>query len=295
MKFNIFLFFIFSLLLFGCQKPVKTGLSYDIKEKNYALLFTMTDESGRTKNLQLMEDCFKDLKFGFLCEKFHNLSSKQIYEKVAEYTPKVGENGTLLLYLNSHGGGSGKNFMMQAREGSFKFSKLIKSIASSGKVKRLVVLIDTCHAAGGIEEGFESKGEPIRVTNIEVRMPELIPDSYFRNFFDIKNNTIDYCMGYNAYSEALIVASCSPEKLAIRGVFAYNFKKAKEKVAETATVAEFLRTFSGLHTAGQQIPYFKCLPNNSILNEPLFYNPVAREIPMNGNKDEILLPDFKFN
>lgn len=291
-------FFIILLLLNKDNSSSKvefSGFPYDIEIKNHALLFTMTDEGGRTKNLQLMEDSFKDGKLGFDCYKFHNVSAKQIYEKVKEHSFFVGENGTLLVYLNSHGGGSGKNFGMVAKDGSFKFSKLVKAIAESGKIKRLIVLIDTCHASGGIEEGFDKKGEPLRVFNTEVRMPEISENTYFRNLFEIKDDKINYCLDYNAFDEAIILASSSPEKLTVRGVFASSWYKTKNSVDQNATVVDFLKTFSKNDVSLGQQPYFKCLPNNSIFNEPLFKNPIAREIPVNGEKIKnlILLPDFE--
>jgi hypothetical protein len=303
MKLNI-LIFAFSFFIFN-EAPAQNlkesditlvGFSKDINSKNYALLFTMTDEQGRTRNLDLMEDVFKDKKLGFVHKRFHNFSSKEIYEKVKEYTPKVGENGTLLVYLNSHGGGSGRNFGMQAREGFFKFSKLISTISSVGKVDRLVVLIDTCHAAGGIEEGFDTRGVPLKTFNKIINMPDLKYNIYFKNFFETKDGNFDYCVEFDAYNEALIIASSSPEKLSNRGTFATNFKKAKEETKSNCTVVEFLKLFASFHPVGGQIPYFKCIPNNSILNEPLFSNPIAREIPIKNekNKNFILIPDFEF-
>lgn len=294
-KFIIALNFILILLLLKEENVNLSGFPDDFGKNNYALLFTMTDEDGRTKNLQLMEDSFKDEKLGFKCLKFHNVSSKQIYEKITEYSLETGNEGTLLLYLNSHGGGSGKNFGMVSKDGGFKFSKAVQSIAKSGKVKRLIVLIDTCHASGGIEEGFDKKGAPLRVFNTEVQMPEISKNTFFRNFFDIKNDEIDYCVNLNAFDDAIILASSSPEKLTTRGVFAYNWKKTKDLIGEDAMVADFLKSFAknGL-LLGQQ-PYFKCIPNNSIFNEPLFKNSIPKDLPVNGKKikDLILLPDFE--
>lgn len=294
-KLAIILNFVLIFSLLAADKVDLSGLPYDINGNNYSLLFTMTDEDGRTRNLQLMEDSFKDEKLGFKCLKFHNVSSKQIYDKISEYSLEVGREGTLLLYLNSHGGGSGKNFSMVAKDGNFKFSKAVQAIANAGKIKRLIVLIDTCHASGGIEEGFDKKGVPLRVFNTEVQMPEISKNSFFRNFFDIKNDEIDYCLNLNAFEDAIILASSSPEKLTTRGVFAYNWNKTKETVDENVTIADFLKSFSKNDISGGQQPYFKCLPNNSIFNEPLFKNPIAREIPVDGEKIKnlILLPDFE--
>jgi hypothetical protein len=290
----LFLLSIIFLFYFNKNNNIKlSALPYDKKLNNYALLFTMTDESGRTKNLQLMEDSFSDGLLGFEPVKFHNLSSIEIYKKLKEYTPLVGEKGTLLIYVNSHGGGSGKSFSMTARDGNFKFSKAINSIAESGRIKRLIFLIDTCHAAGGIEEGFKKKGDPLRVFNLDVKMPEITKDSWFRNFFELKNNDIDYCLDLNVFDEALILASSSAEKLTIRGFFSLSWKKTKEQIGRDCTVAEFLKTFAKNSIELGQQPYFKCLPNNSIFNEPLFENPISRELFINGKKNNlILMPDY---
>jgi hypothetical protein len=289
-------FFLISFFVFSDDADL-TGFPYDIKSSNHALLFTMTDEQGRTRNLQLMEESFVDKKLGFVCNKFHNVTSSEIYSKIKDYTSLVGENGTLLIYVNSHGGGSGKSFSMTARNGNFKFSKAVEAISKAGKVKRLIFLIDTCHAAGGIEEGFNKKGEPLRVYNLEVKMPEIDKNTFFRNFFDLKNDEIDYCLSQNAFEDALIIASSSPEKLTVRGVFASTWNKTKKEAeasGENLTIVDFLKSFSRNAIERGQQPYFKCLPNNSIFNEPVFENPISRELLINGKKNNlILLPDFK--
>lgn len=286
---------IFYLLCFSLSFSADlTGLPHDINSSNHALLFTMTDESGRTRNLQLMEESFEDKKFGFICNKFHNVSSVEIYNKIKDYSSLVGKDGTLLVYVNSHGGGSGKSFSMTARNGNFKFSKAVEAISSSGGVKRLIFLIDTCHASGGIEEGFNKKGEPLRVYNLEVRMPEIDKNTFFRNFFDLKNDEIDYCLENNAFEEVIILASSSPEKLTVRGIFASTWNKTKKEIKQDATVGEFMKSFSKNAIDRGQQPYFKCLPNNSIFNEPIFENPISRELLIDGKKNNlILLPDFK--
>ena len=81
----IFYLFCFSLVF----SADLTGIPHDINSSNHALLFTMTDESGRTRNLQLMEESFEDKKFGFICNKFHNVSSVEIYNKIKEQDAKI--------------------------------------------------------------------------------------------------------------------------------------------------------------------------------------------------------------
>lgn len=287
------------------------GLPFDVedKENNYALIFTMTDESGRMRNIELMRSVFEDGKLGFKCEYYHNKSSSYIYEKVKGTVSQMDQQGTLLLYLNSHGGGSGKNFGMSASGGRFKFSEVLKAISSVKKIKRLIVLVDTCHAEGAIDEGFQGGGKLIK--NLNTMMTEL-PDSYygksrtlkvpqFMSFFQ-KDNTINafyYGENSGAYEEALIITSSSSEDLSMRGTFASNFKKAFERAKEKkdVKVSDLLKTFALLHSSGGQQPYYKSIPG-SILNEPLFTGFPARRLPIvdksedksSFKKDYVLVP-----
>lgn len=282
-----------------------SGLPFDVgdKENNKALLFTMTDEPGRTRNIELMKSVFEDGKLGFICEYYHNKPSTEIYSKIKEVVKEMDPDGTLLLYLNSHGGGSGNNFAMSASGGSFKFSKVIGAIASVKKIKRIVVLVDTCHAEGAINQGFQGGGKLIK--NIKTTMFEL-PEYYggvntplFMKFFEEGDNKFYYGKDSGAYEEALIITSSSAADLSMRGTFAINFKKAFEKIKsqENAKVLDLLKSFASLHSPGGQQPYYKCIPE-SILNEFLFKGLPARKIPIVNKsgpnsslkKDYILVP-----
>jgi len=275
----------------------EVGLPFDVNDKdnNRALLFTMTDESGRMRNIDLMRSVFENGKLGFKCEYYHNKTSSYIYGKIKETVKQMDQDGTLLLYLNSHGGGSGKNFGMTTNGGWFKFGEVLKSISSVKKIKRLIVLVDTCHAEGAINEGFEGGGKLIK--NVNTMMVEL-PDSYgrwpnpslripsFMRFFEKDNNTFYYGENSEAYEEALIITSSSAQDLSMRGTFASNFKKAFDKVSsqEDVKVIDFLKTFALSHSQGGQQPYYKCIPN-SILNESLFKGFPARSIPISDKND----------
>lgn len=283
----------------------ESGLPFDVddKENNRALLFTMTDEPGRTRNIQLMKSVFEDGKLGFQCESYHNKTAPEIYANIKQTVSSMDPQGTLLLYLNSHGGGNGSSFGMTTSKGWFKFSKVLESIASVKKLKRIVVLVDTCHAEGAINEGFQGGGRLIK--NVNTAMFEL-PDSYgghrtpyFMSFFREANNSFYYGENSGAYEELLIVTSSSAADLSMRGTFALNLKKAfdKVKIQENPTVLDLLRTFALLHSPGGQQPYYKCIPT-SILNEQLFKGFPARSIPIvdksmsnsKFKKDYILVP-----
>jgi len=295
----LIIFLLASSSLFAEVK--ETGLSFDYGESNLAGLFTMTNENGRLKNLELIDGVFSDGKLGFKAEKYHNVSSAEIYKRISELTGKLSNNGTLLLYLNSHGGGSNQNFAMTAAGGSFKFSKALKAIASVKKVKRLVVLIDTCHAAGGIQEGFDVNGELLR--NLQSAKPASVlpelPKEYrsntrpFIGIFDIlKNNDVDYGEDSGAYEEALIISSSSVEDLSIRGVFASRLKITFDKVKNNrdVTVGQFLKMFADSHSQSGQQPYYKVVPDKSMLNEFLFRNYPAEEIPIYDYKTREKIP-----
>jgi len=299
---------LFVLIIMGDKQYAPeygSGLPFNIddKENNRALLFTMTDEQGRTRNIELMKSVFEDGKLGFICESYHNKPSKEIYSKIKEVVEKIDSNGTLLLYLNSHGGGSGSNFGMSASGGSLKFSKVIGAIASVKKLKRIIVLVDTCHAEGAINEGFQGGGKLIK--NINTTMMEL-PEYYgstkipfFMKFFEDGENKFYYGKDSGAYEEMMIITSSSAADLSMRGTFALNFKKAFEKVKpqENAKVLDFLKAFASFHSRGGQQPYYKCVPD-TILNELLFKDLLARNIPIVNKsepnisikKDYILVP-----
>jgi len=306
MKTKILVFLAILMNLSCNSKFYKTnnigGFPFDKEAKNIAALFTMTDENGRKQNLAMMESIFSDGSLGFSCESYHNKPSQFIYEKTSELSKKVGKDGSLLLYLNSHGGGSGSKFGMTVSDGWFKFSKLVESIAKSNKVRRLIVLIDTCHASGGIQEGFEGKEKII--PNIKTGLPEL-PDVYSEkktklsknSFFKTneKNNflLVDYGEKSGAYKEALIIASSSAENVSIRGAFASRLKKAFENAKNNndILIKEFLIDFAKLHSDTSQKPHYKIIPNDNILNEPLFYNLPVRDIPIIDKKN----PNMKFD
>lgn len=242
-----------------------SGLTYDRRSPNVAVLITMTNENGRTANLDRMERFLADGKIGFRdVERHHNISSPEIYDVLTKAAKKVGKYGTLLAYFNSHGGGYGERFGMSARGGSFKPSKALAAIAKGNKVKRLIVMIDTCHASGGIQEGFQGNEIPI---DPKTGLPEI---------------ELWGLASYNAYEEALVIASSSAQDLSIRGAFASRLEKAYNSVKDNKriTVSEFLRTFASLHHNTKQKPHYKVLPGRRMLDEPLFYNTLIREIPI---------------
>ena len=274
------------------QQPETTGLPFDRNAKNIAALFTMTDEDGRLENLQIMESIFKDGSLGFKAEAHHNKSSKYIYDRLTAAAKEVGEDGTLLFYVNSHGGGSWKDFSMTAAGGDFKFSKALQAIAKSNKVRRLIVLIDTCHAEGGIQEGFKEGGNPI--LNIRTGLQELPsvyrvsdPDKFFDT--DVQMN---YGQDSGAYTEALILASTNINTLSTRTIFPTKMRSTLQKIKndKNITVAQFLKKFAEAHSDVYQKPLYKVLPDDKMLSEPLFSNLPARDIKIidkTGKKEEL--------
>jgi hypothetical protein len=271
---------ILAFLIFA-QNPAPVGLPFDRNENNLALLFTMTNEEGRLENIQLMESIFKDGSLGFKSQSYHNVSSPLIYSKLTEGAKAVGEAGTLLFYVNSHGGGSWKNFSMEALGGDFKFTKALQAIAKGNKVQRLVIFIDTCHAEGGIQEGFQEGGKPI--LNIRTGLEEL-PTAYRvsnpNKFFDDEQIEVNYGQDIGAYKECLILASTNINTLSTRTIFPTKMKSTLQKVKgdKTITVAQFLKKFAESHNDVYQKPLYKVLPNEKMLDEPLFNNIPARAI-----------------
>jgi hypothetical protein len=271
---------ILAFLIFA-QNPAPVGLPFDRNENNLALLFTMTNEEGRLENIQLMESIFKDGSLGFKSQSYHNVSSPLIYSKLTEGAKAVGEAGTLLFYVNSHGGGSWKNFSMEALGGDFKFTKALQAIAKGNKVQRLVIFIDTCHAEGGIQEGFQEGGKPI--LNIRTGLEEL-PTAYRvsnpNKFFDDEQIEVNYGQDIGAYKECLILASTNINTLSTRTIFPTKMKSTLQKAKgdKTITVAQFLKKFAESHNDVYQKPLYKVLPNEKMLDEPLFNNIPARAI-----------------
>lgn len=283
------LIFIF-LFCSTCIAQDQTGFSVDIDANNIAALFTMTDENGRIRNLELMESVFKDRSLGFSVEKHHNVSSPYIYEKLTDLAANLDKEATLLLYFNSHGGGSGNRFAMTAQGGSFKFSKALEALKKSNKkIRRLILLVDTCHAQGSIQDSLNQNGELLK--NIQTSVPTIflpeLPDNYsskelpFLSFF-IDQNKVNYGQDSGVYDEILIISACSVEDLATRGIFAQRLAKTFESVKKNKEikVKDFLRKFADSHPPTGQQPYYKVLPDNSILEEFLFGPFVAQKIPI---------------
>lgn len=305
--------FFYIFIFFSCScvwAQDKTGIAIDPGANNIAALFTMTDESGRVRNLELMESIFQDKSLGFKSERHHNVSSPYIYSKMTELASKLEPEATLLLYFNSHGGGSGDRFGMTAQGGSFKFSKGLDALKKSGKtIKRLIFLVDTCHAEGSIQDSLKQDGELLRSIQIAKPtkfLPEL-PNQYSRDeipFISVFLNKvpskikignqlfdesveIDYGQDSGTYEEILIISSSSVEDLSMRGAFASRLAETFKKVKndKNITVGQFLKKFAESHgTSGQQ-PHYKILPDGSMLNELLFGPWFVQTIPIKNHSN----------
>ena len=311
------------VVLFSAQSHAqeKTGMAIDPSAKNIAALFTMTDEGGRLRNLELMESVFKDGSLGFSSQRHHNVSSGYIYEKLESLAADLDDGATLLLYFNSHGGGSWDRFAMTAKGGSFKFKKALESLGKSGKpIKRLIFLVDTCHAEGSIQDSTGEDGRLLR--QIKTAKPAdlmpLLPDRYdygsrpFTSIFlDVVETDgpggkktvkilpeIDYGADSGVYEQILIISSSSVEDLSIRGVFASRFASAFKaaKKEESITVGGFLKKFAESHGPSGQQPHYKMLPDESMLSELLFGPWPSQVIPIRDAetgrqfKDQSLVP-----
>lgn len=277
----------------------KTGFAVDLGAKNIAALFTMTNEQGRIRNLELMENIFTDGSLGFESQRYHNVSSPFIYKKLNELAKNLDDNASLILYFNSHGGGSGNRFAMTAEGGSFKFSKALESLgAANKKIRRLIILVDTCHAQGSIQDGLKQDGQLLKnimsasPTNYLNELPSKITyaDLPFASIF-LDGSVANYGESSNAYEELLIISSCSVEDLSVRGVFASRLNKTFEEVKKNKkiTVKEFLKKFADNHEKYGQQPYYKVLPNEDLLEEMLFSPYSAQLLPVffKGKKIEV--------
>lgn len=299
----------------------KTGIAIDPSAKNIAVLFTMTDEGGRLKNLELMESVFKDGSLGFSCERHHNVSSEYIYNHLTGLASKLDEGATLLLYFNSHGGGSWDKFGMTAKGGSLKFKKVLEALGKPNRpIKRLILLVDTCHAEGSIQDSVGQDGEllkQIKTAKPTEFLPPL-PDKYdyrSRPFTSIFLETaetdgprgtkvlkispnIDYGLDSGVYEQMLIISSSSVEDLSIRGVFAARFASAFQasKGNNSITVSQFLKKFAESHGQSGQQPHYKLLPDEEMFSELLFGPWPAQTIPVldfrtgKKEKDVSLIP-----
>lgn len=308
----LFSFVVFLILTSVVFSQEKTGFSINPSADNVAVLFTMTNESGRTRNLDLMESIFEDGALGFKTQRYHNVSSPFIYKKLEEVSRNLDEDATLLCYFNSHGGGSGDRFIMTAQGGNFKFSKALEAIKKGKKVKRLVFLVDTCHAEGSIQNATGQDGELLRnlkdATPTEY-LPEL-PDTYDSNnlpftasfiesrlekrgykTYRVTNRIIDYGQESGAYDEILIISSSSVENVSYRGVFASRLSTTFEKVKDdsSVTVRQFLKKFAESHSKSGQQPHYKLLPDKTMLEEPLFGPWIAQVLPImqDGERKEL--------
>ena len=283
---------VFALLMCGlANAQERTGIAIDPAAGNVAALFTMTDEQGRLRNLELMETIFRDKSLGFVSERHHNVPSTYIYERLTQLASTLDPEATLLLYFNSHGGGSGDRFAMTAQGGSFKFSKAIQALAKPNRpIKRLIFLVDTCHAEGSIQDSLKQDGELLR--NIKIATPTNylpeIPEAYssrsrpFVGIFNLKGNNIDFCEDSGAYEQILIISSSSVEDVSMRGTFAARLASTFRSVRDDRrlTVGEFLKRFAESHGSSGQQPFYKILPDNSMFGELLLGPWPAQTIPI---------------
>lgn len=288
-KTRLFLAFIFLGGIAAAQE--KTGIAIDPSANNMAALFTMTDEGGRTRNLELMESVFKDKSLGFSCERHHNVSTPFIYKRLTDMASELDEDATLLLYFNSHGGGSGDRFAMTAQGGSFKFSKALEALKKSNKViKRLIFLVDTCHAEGSIQDSLKQDGELLRDIQKAVPtsfLPEMA-DVYtprerpFNSIFSLRDGKVDFGEDSGVYEQILIISSSSVEDVSMRGTFAYRLATTFKAVSgnRSITVGQFLKKFADSHGNSGQQPHYKILPDKSMFDELLFGPWPAQVIPI---------------
>jgi hypothetical protein len=294
----------------------RAGLSVDPAAENVAVLFTMTDEGGRLRNLQLMKGVFEDGSLGFRVESHHNVSSPFMYSRLEELARGLDGGATLLVYLNSHGGGRGDRFAMTARGGSFKFSKALEALGRSGRpLRRLVLLVDTCHAEGSIQDSTGEDGQLLRnlkMSRPTAFLPEL-PDSYDRGDLPfiapfvnlvptdrkyggqtVVKPVVDYGRDSGVYEEMLIISSSSVEDYSIRGVFAERLAASFNKVKDdrSTTVGEFLKAFADSHGRSGQQPHYKVIPDDSMFGELLFGPWPAQTIPIRNHSGREPSPDL---
>lgn len=292
------------------------GLSVEPSAGNVAALFTMTDEGGRLRNLQLVESVFKDGSLGFAVESHHNVSSPFIYERLKTLAGSIPEGATLLVYLNSHGGGSGNRFIMTAQGGNFRFSKALDAMKSSGKtVRRLILLVDTCHAEGSIQDSTGEDGDllkNLKVAEPTVFLPEL-PSDYSREAMPflgpfvtfvptekrfgsgfLTKPVVDFGEGAGVWDELLIISSSSVEDLTVRGVFASRLATTFKSVKGNSgvTVGDFLKRFAQSHGPSGQQPHYKVLPDSSMFDELLFGPWFAQTIPIRNHAGGDVTSDF---
>jgi hypothetical protein len=286
----------------------KTGIAINPGMNNVAALFTMTDEGGRIRNLELMESIFADKSLGFVSKRHHNVSSSYIYGELTQLASGLEDGATLLLYFNSHGGGSGDRFAMTAQGGSFKFSKALEALKKANrKISRLIFLVDTCHAEGSIQDSLKQDGDLLK--NIKTAkptsfLPEL-PSTYSRNdlpFLSVFLNPIeqsgkkvmdaqiDYGEDSGVYDEILIISSSSVEDLSVRGAFASRLASTFKSIRndKSVTVGEFLKKFAESHGSSGQQPHYKILPSNSMFGELLFGPWYVQTLPIRnfGRREE---------
>lgn len=293
------------------------GLSVDPVAGNVAVLFTMTDEGGRLRNLQLMESVFKNGSLGFSVESHHNVSSPFIYSRLESLSRGLEDGATLLVYLNSHGGGSGDRFAMTAKGGSFKFSKALEAMGKPGRrIRRLVLLVDTCHAEGSIQDSTGQDGELLRnlksaaPTSFLPELPStysssdlpfiapfvsLVPTDRKHRGQTVVRPVVDYGEDSGVYDEMLIISSSSVEDYSIRGVFAERLASTFKKVDgnDGVTVGQFLKMFADSHGKSGQQPHYKVVPDASMFGEPLFGPWPAQTLPVKDHTGSAKLPaDF---
>ena len=148
-----------SLASSGCIKKNNVSSTKDLaagrgSARNIALIMTGTDEEIRQENLETMTRVFGSSKFGFEVMSGHDQTAEEIRAKTAEAARSVGEDGTLVWYLNTHGNRQG-TISTSGRGNGGRFGHMnIRDVVAAARgarttpIRRAFFIIDTCESGG---------------------------------------------------------------------------------------------------------------------------------------------------
>ena len=221
---------------------------------NIAMVITGTTEDGRAENLDRMQTLLSDPRLGFEVRPHYGDNLDDLLAALTQAGADAANDGTLLVYFNSHGGANGDILVGDEKERT-TFSAFLDAVAAqrSAPLARLVALVDTCHSEASLGtfslDDDSASFDPSSVDNGSSRLGR-------------------------DYTQALIMTSSSLDEVSMRPAFssALNQTFGDLEQQRGATLQDLVSGVDGNITAlgYTQQPQEMTLPDDSILHESLF-------------------------
>lgn len=291
--------------LCGCRSAKREtdpeSLAASANARNIALIATGTSEQadpGRELNISLMASAFSDARLAFSPVVLRAATKRQLLDALEEQARAVGNDGTLLFYWNTHGSPRATYATSDGLGVSFQeILERLHRARSEKAMKRIVFLLDTCHAGSaqpfvgalrldpGDTSGFSSATLGVKAPEIDP-LSEADPGalSLVRELDSelISETTALPDPGSGGseperarfYEEALILSSSVATQETVRGRFAQAIGASLASLRPDATVKDLVNEVAARTSVSQTMTY-KTFPSTDLLDEALFFNAAA--------------------